>query len=359
MSTEVHAFKLNNEDFLKGSMRLYTQGIHDKFDQYYLDRNFVFDASQFKNDSGFALLEVFLVLYYLRLFNGLQGGVNATMPELGIDPILLRNQQLDELSLFLVNRSQLVVESIGDTITNNLQKTLRDTVADKLNDNAVVQEQTFINEPLPVGAFANSVAAQISNQRILNNGDVDLDDIITRNLDQLNTGSDTTNRDLALGSLIVFNQRMDKQGVVDDMSEGVDKDLQDSLDRLAMTETQVATETFRADEADAIKHIAGATVLVQKVWRAILDRRVRLWHEEADGQRQTLGTPFTVHGELLNYPGDSSLGAGLDNIINCRCEAIYVPLEIIKGTDGIVRFKVFKWFKGVNSATFNIQSNAH
>ena len=65
---------------------------------------------------------------------------------------------------------------------------------------------------------------------------------------------------------------------------------------------------------DAIK--AGMTV---KKWNTIIDGREREWHEEVNGTTQLISEPFVVGGELLMYPLDTSLGAGADNIANCRC----------------------------------------
>lgn len=70
--------------------------------------------------------------------------------------------------------------------------------------------------------------------------------------------------------------------------------------------------------ADAKK--AGAT---KKQWHTILDGREREWHEEADSQIVPIDEPFEVGGALLMYPLDTSLGAGADNIANCRCTATY------------------------------------
>jgi hypothetical protein len=60
---------------------------------------------------------------------------------------------------------------------------------------------------------------------------------------------------------------------------------------------------------------------VEEYWISVGDSVVRLAHIQADGQKKTEGT-FTVKGQLLRYPGDDSLGATLDNIINCRCSAV-------------------------------------
>lgn len=62
----------------------------------------------------------------------------------------------------------------------------------------------------------------------------------------------------------------------------------------------------------------------QKGWLATEDSRTRPEHHAADNQRVPLSKPFKVGGELLNFPGDWSLGASADNVINCRCSIEFV-----------------------------------
>lgn len=64
-----------------------------------------------------------------------------------------------------------------------------------------------------------------------------------------------------------------------------------------------------------------------KRWLATRDPRVRADHLGADGQVRKIDEPFEVGGELMLYPGDSSLGASLGNVIQCRCTTIPVFAE--------------------------------
>ena len=54
-------------------------------------------------------------------------------------------------------------------------------------------------------------------------------------------------------------------------------------------------------------------------WQSMEDDRVRPTHVEADGQTVPIEEPFKVGKYMLMYPGDSSLGAGEEEIILCRC----------------------------------------
>lgn len=106
---------------------------------------------------------------------------------------------------------------------------------------------------------------------------------------------------------------------------------------LSRTNTIAATTTQKA--AEGMKNINRVTFLDFRnstdsvrlqipqnkggeVWASLGDNIVRVAHIRADGQIKQNGT-FTVMGQLLKFPGDDSLGATLDNIINCRCSSIF------------------------------------
>ena len=79
---------------------------------------------------------------------------------------------------------------------------------------------------------------------------------------------------------------------------------------------------------------AEATREAFKVWRSQADSRVRTIetgpfdHLVPDGQRVPSHLPFTVSGEALMWPGDTSLGASLGNVIRCRCGAVYDVVSV-------------------------------
>ena len=59
---------------------------------------------------------------------------------------------------------------------------------------------------------------------------------------------------------------------------------------------------------------------VESVWDAALDGDTREEHRGLDGQRRRQGEPFvSPSGYQLLYPGDTSLGAPAEMVINCRC----------------------------------------
>lgn len=61
----------------------------------------------------------------------------------------------------------------------------------------------------------------------------------------------------------------------------------------------------------------------RKEWRAILDSRTRATHVIANGQVVPIDQPFEVGDSFLQFPRDTSLGAQIDEIANCRCTALF------------------------------------
>lgn len=98
---------------------------------------------------------------------------------------------------------------------------------------------------------------------------------------------------------------------------------------IAALETQAAAEAAKMTEAQILTgqlpSVTGGSLRVSNVtkeWFTQGDERVRSAHVSADSQKQDLNTPFTVGGQLLRYPGDTSLGATAGNVINCRCSSV-------------------------------------
>ena len=101
------------------------------------------------------------------------------------------------------------------------------------------------------------------------------------------------------------------------------------LTTISITETQNPAEHAKQSEVNALdKHdaiIEGVRlkdVKKAKQWISILDNVTRDAHVEADGQVVPFDQPYVVMGQNLMYPGDQSLGATIENIINCRCSSI-------------------------------------
>jgi hypothetical protein len=105
---------------------------------------------------------------------------------------------------------------------------------------------------------------------------------------------------------------------------------------ILMSETQLPAQVAKITEVEVLSGITPsitqqtrATVPVNKTWVTQGDSLVRPSHVAADGQTVPINRPYTVGGELLMTPGDMSLGASLENIINCRCESQYNRQDVV------------------------------
>lgn len=99
---------------------------------------------------------------------------------------------------------------------------------------------------------------------------------------------------------------------------------------IAITETQAPAEATKATEAETLGGLPPSVLggsrrqtEMIKTWDAVLDSSTRGAHVEADGQEQPMNQPFYVGGQELMFPGDTSRGASVWNIVNCRCGVTY------------------------------------
>ncbi|MEI6193392.1 MAG: hypothetical protein WCS42_03585 [Verrucomicrobiota bacterium] len=94
---------------------------------------------------------------------------------------------------------------------------------------------------------------------------------------------------------------------------------------------------------DGIDQAMGDAGIEYKAWLSSHGPTVREAHAQAEedylDEPIPMDEPFTVMEEQLMFPGDDSLGASLENIINCQC----VQLAAQKtGEDGkFVHYKIF------------------
>lgn len=62
---------------------------------------------------------------------------------------------------------------------------------------------------------------------------------------------------------------------------------------------------------------------IARIWDASEDLDTRDSHSHMEGDRRQLGEAFTTgNGHQMRHPGDASLGAPAEEIINCRCRLI-------------------------------------
>ena len=102
-----------------------------------------------------------------------------------------------------------------------------------------------------------------------------------------------------------------------------EKSLADSV-RIARTETTKVENSARYEVGKQGEKLG---FKMKREWVSTGDDRTRDAHADANGQQVDMDEPFTVGGEQLMYPGDTSLGASAGNTINCRCTIKNIIVE--------------------------------
>lgn len=85
------------------------------------------------------------------------------------------------------------------------------------------------------------------------------------------------------------------------------------------------TEILSSSNYGAYLGAKSSGLQLQKVWLATPGVRTRDSHRTANGQTVGLDDVFTVNGQRLLHPGDSSNGANASNLIGCRCTVFFEP----------------------------------
>lgn len=88
-----------------------------------------------------------------------------------------------------------------------------------------------------------------------------------------------------------------------------------------------ATEVVAASNWGSNEAAKASGLVLNKVWLATEDSHTRPDHAAADGQEVGLDEPFTVGDDQLMFPGDSSLGAGADELVYCRCTQYFKRVQ--------------------------------
>lgn len=110
-----------------------------------------------------------------------------------------------------------------------------------------------------------------------------------------------------------------------DLTNRVGDKYMTSIDRAMNIAENEANSILNNDEyRSAIKN--GCT---KKKWISFGDERVRTDHANVDGEVVDINKPFHVGEYLMMFPKDDSLGAGLEEIVNCRCSVEYLQDRVI------------------------------
>lgn len=218
--------------------------------------------------------------------------------------IINTNVYLDELVDILRPHYRKVSSKFARSLRANIKSHFMLSMEYKQDDQEVDGEiRNFVNTvPLIQAGFIIA-----STQNII-------DDIVGSVIAaQLSLGKALSNKEIADKSYVELNKRNTVRATT-----------------IATTETQKAAEGTKFLEANTLIN-TGAEVnglqvskMTTKEWNAVLDTHTRSFHAVADGQRKPVDEPYSVDNELLMYPGDTSLGASLYNVINCRCGSQFV-----------------------------------
>lgn len=110
-----------------------------------------------------------------------------------------------------------------------------------------------------------------------------------------------------------------------DLANIMDNTYATSVDRATNIAENEANRVLNDDEyRNAVKN--GCT---KKKWVSFRDERVRMDHADIDGEVVDIDKPFHVGGYLMMYPKDDFWGAGLEEIVNCRCSVEHLQNRII------------------------------
>ena len=170
--------------------------------------------------------------------------------------------------------------------------------------------------------FRNASVAESANI-ITRTTQKEIDKAVSKSVSQLTEelGREPTNKEVAKASRANFLRRSSGRS-----------------NMIAATEVQKAAESTKQIERDnflGARNNSTATQLElepiepKEVWVTQADSLVRAGdgtvfnHLAADGQAK-IGGVFTVSGQVLGFPGDTSLGASAGNVINCRCSSVTV-----------------------------------
>jgi len=101
------------------------------------------------------------------------------------------------------------------------------------------------------------------------------------------------------------------------------------LDDIIPNRSMTIARTEVGNAANFASHEAATQlgVPMKKTWNTLGDAFVRDTHADADGQTVKDEEPFEVGEDQLLWPGDISLGAGPEEVINCRCFLTWEPAD--------------------------------
>lgn len=265
-------------------------------------------------------LEVFLRTDMIRFFKKISSAQSILYASSGRNLMVIHYK--DDLQKILSKHYRRVIKSFKDPMRSD-ERINQGLGIKKSQDDAELSEedQQYIDNNSHSQAMIILTTTQKRIDETINNAKVDQHTEVSEAQTSAQAAQASGNSALTPAGETTAQQNND--AVAKNFSEKFDDDSENSADNIAATETQITAETAKMNAVTAAAGTAIMAVTIKKSWHGMLDSKERKWHLEAEGQTQNIGDPFAVNGELLMYPGDTSLGASADNICNCRCNSIY------------------------------------
>lgn len=248
---------------------------------------------------------------------------------------------LEASVLLSANESALRYVRSLETIINEQYERTEDKFGNRITDQLAedndsslmwlvllaIGRQRGLNTKTEVLAYIRAKTAEATEEFINTNVEKDTSNITTTNSKNLDAAVATA------GAVLV--ERLGREPTKIELAEESKKQFLDHnlgrVNTIAATVTQKAAEGTKDINREVFVNYRNSPETIplqiprnkgQEVWVSMGDSIARIAHLLADGQHKENGT-FTVMGQLLKFPGDDSLGATLDNLINCRCSSIY------------------------------------
>lgn len=115
----------------------------------------------------------------------------------------------------------------------------------------------------------------------------------------------------------------------------VARNLERSVSMLFKNRAQLIarTEMVKASNVAAMESSKTSDFMYEKRWVPANQERTRPDHlAMLDSEYIPMDQPFTVGGSQMMQPGDGSMGAGPEQICNCRCKVVF---RIMRDADGV------------------------
>lgn len=143
------------------------------------------------------------------------------------------------------------------------------------------------------------------------------------------TGITGTSREIAIRKLRELMTRAQSEGIAgNQLSQFLRDELEKEFSRFEQWRADriVQTESVTAQNKGSFEGAKSLGIDLKKKWVATPGLAVEERHAVmfgVNGQEQEMNMPFNIGGESMMYPGDPNASA--DNVINCRCDMIYIP----------------------------------